>query len=240
MDNDVTRSSPFWKLALRRIRLPGESRASTATLRSGVSRLNKVFAVSRTFARLPVVKTPHVVWLCLGLATLVSGCAHQKATLVSIVQTSPKLEILDQQIKRNANDAQAYSNRGYTLALLGRKAEARADLQRAVALKDNAPMRNRAGWAYFNMGDYADAVREFEASAKLSGSKAHYDYYSLVLGYWGLGDTKRALENYQLAVERDPRFGEYKTLHERISEWTLLERRAMHETYILWSKTWKP
>lgn len=174
---------------------------------------------------------------------LVAGCAQQKAATtpqVSFVQSSPKLEILDQQIKLNANDAQAYSNRGYTLALLGRKAEARADLQRAVALKDNAPMHNRVGWAYFNMGDYAAAVREFEAASKQSGFKAHYDYYSLVLGYWGVGDTKRALENYQLAVERDPRFGEYKTLNERTSEWTPLERRAMHEIYILWSKTWKP
>ena len=172
---------------------------------------------------------------------LVAGCAHQGAQREAAqIQTSPKLEILDQQIKLNPKDAQAYSNRGYTLALLGRKAEARADLQRAVALKDNAPMHNRVGWAYFNMGDYAVAVREFEAAAKLSSFKAHYDYYSLVLGYWGLGDTKRALENYQLAVERDPRLGEYKTLNDRTSEWTPLERRAMHEIYVLWSKTWKP
>jgi tetratricopeptide (TPR) repeat protein len=172
---------------------------------------------------------------------LVAGCTNQAAHReVSLVQTSPKLEVLDQQIKLNAENAQAYSNRGYVLALLGRKAEARADLQRAMALKDNAPMRNRVGWAYFNMGDYADALREFEAAAKSSGFKAHYDYYSLVLGCWGIGDTKRALENYQLAVERDPRFGEYKTLNERTAEWTTLERRAMHETYVLWSKTWKP
>src|SRR5262245_46456272 len=99
------------------------------------------------------------VWFSLGLAMTVS-CAHQNSALV---QTSPKLEILNEQIKRNAADAQAYSNRGYTLALLGRKDEARADLQRAVTLKDNAPMHNRVGWAYFNMGDYAAAVREFEA-----------------------------------------------------------------------------
>src|SRR5262245_11368531 len=178
-----------------------------------------------------------VAWGCAGLAILLVGCAHQKA---SLIQSTPKLEILNQQIKANAEDAQAYSNRGYTLALLGRKIEARADLQRTVALKDNAAMHNRVGWAYFNMGDYAEAVREFEAAAKASNHRAHYDYYSLVLGYWGTGDTKRALENYQLAVERDPRFGEYKTLNERTSEWTPLERRAMHEIYVLWSKTWKP
>jgi tetratricopeptide (TPR) repeat protein len=177
------------------------------------------------------------VGLYVSLAILVAGCAHQKP---SGIQSTPKLEILNKQIKINPNDAQAYSNRGYTLALLGRKAEARVDLQRAVALKDNAPMRNRVGWAYFNMGDFANALREFEISAKRSNFREHYDFYSLVLGYWGIGDTKRALENYQLAVERDPRFGEYKSLDERTSEWTPLERRAMHETYILWSKTWKP
>jgi tetratricopeptide (TPR) repeat protein len=177
-----------------------------------------------------------------ALAILLAGCAHRKASVMepAVIQSTPKLEILNQQIKSNTNDAQAYANRGYTLALLGRKAEARADLHRAVELKDNPPMHNRVGWAYFNMEDFADAVREFELSAKQSNSRAHYDFYSLVLGYWGMGDNKRALESYQLAVERDPRFGEYKTLNERISEWTPLERRAMHETYILWSKTWKP
>jgi tetratricopeptide (TPR) repeat protein len=172
-----------------------------------------------------------------ALATLIAGCAHQKP---SLIQSTPKLAILNKQIALNTNDAQAYSNRGYTLALLGRKAEARADLQRAVALKDTGPMHNRVGWAYFNMRNFADALREFELAAKQSNFRAHYDLYSLVLGYWGVGDTKRALENYQLAVERDPRFGEYKSMNERTIEWTPLERLAMHETYILWSKTWKP
>lgn len=156
------------------------------------------------------------------------------------VQTTPKLDILNKQIERNAEDAKARSNRGYVLALLGRKEEARADLQKAVELQDDAPMHNRAGWAYFNMGDHAAALREFEISSKLSNFGAHYDYYSFVLACWGLGDTKRALENYQLAVEKDPRLGDYKSLNERTLEWTPLERQAMHETYVLWSKAWKP
>lgn len=177
----------------------------------------------------------------LGLILLASGCVHLDARReVSRVETSPRLEILNQQIKANPTDAQALANRGYVLALLGRGTEARADLRRALKLKDNGPMHNRVGWACFNLGDYAAAAREFETAAKLSSHRSHYDYYSLVLGYWGVGDTKRALENYQLAVERDPRFGEFKTLNERTAEWTALERRAMHETYVLWSKAWKP
>jgi len=156
------------------------------------------------------------------------------------VEMTPKLEILNKQIEANPHDAQNFANRGYTLALLGRKEEARADIRKSVALKDSGPMHNRAGWAYFNLGDYTEAVREFEVAVKMSGFKSHYDYYSLVLGYWGAGRTKEALENYQLAVERDPRFGEYKTLAERTAEWTPLERRAIHEIYVLWSKAWKP
>jgi tetratricopeptide (TPR) repeat protein len=175
--------------------------------------------------------------LCLVLTAVFS---HADDAKPAVVDTTPKLEILNKQIEMNAEDAQAYENRAYTLALLGRKDEARADLKKALSIKDSAPMHNRAGWAYFNMGDYADAVREFETSVKISDYHAHYDYYSLVLGYWATGQTKLALQNYQLAVERDPRFGEFKTLDERTAEWTPLERRAIHDIYVLWSKTWKP
>jgi len=178
--------------------------------------------------------TARLFCLCI---TLVAGSA--KAQLETVDMT-PKLDNLNKQIAANGEDAQAYMNRGYTLALLGRKTEARLDIQKALALKDNGPMHNRAGWAYFNLGDYTEAMNEFEVAAKLSNQRAHYDYYSLVLGYWGAGKTKLALENYQLAVERDPRFGEYKTLDERTAEWTPLERRAILEIYVLWSKTWRP
>lgn len=174
---------------------------------------------------------------CLFLALLLSASGADKATPV---QTTPKLEILNKQIAENAENAQAYGNRGYVLALLGRKEEARADIKKALSLSDKPNMHNRAGWAYFNLGDYADAVRECEIAAKLSDHQAHYDYYSLVLGYWGTGDLQKALENYDLAVAKDPRFGSYKTLMERTLEWTPLEQRAIHEVYVIWSKAWKP
>src|SRR5829696_4253370 len=134
---------------------------------------------------------PRSAWLCMGL--IVSAAAAAEPTGASTVKTTPKLEVLNKQIAANPENAQAYSNRGYVLALLGRKEEARADLKRALELKDDAPMHNRVGWAYFNMGDYADSVRECETAAKLSDHTAHYDYCSLVLGYWGTGDMTRAL-----------------------------------------------
>jgi Flp pilus assembly protein TadD len=55
-----------------------------------------------------------------------------------------QLENLNQQIRANAENSQAYANRGYTLAVLGRKEEARADIRKSVALKDTGPMHNRA------------------------------------------------------------------------------------------------
>jgi tetratricopeptide (TPR) repeat protein len=183
--------------------------------------------------------SPRLLCLPMCLSLFVAAVRAEEPKPMTKVDTTPKLEVLNKQIEMNAEDSQAYVNRAYTLALLGRKDEARADLKKALSLKDNAPMQNRVGWAYFNMGDYAEAVRAFETSAKVSDHRGHYDYYSLVLGYWGTGQTKLALENYQLAVERDPRFGEFKTLEERTAEWTPLERRAIHEIYVLWSKTWK-
>lgn len=173
--------------------------------------------------------------LSLLLAILGAGCAHSPSF------TSPKLEILNQQVQLNPENAQAYSNRGYARAVLGQRDGARADLRKALALKkDSAPLRNSAGFAYFNLGDYRDALREWRTAADMSQRRARYDYYSLALGYWGVGDPKQALENFQLAVERDPRFGEFKTLDERTAEWTPRERHAIHEIYVQWSKGWRP
>src|SRR5215207_8586412 len=107
--------------------------------------------------------TARTAWLCMGL--IVSGTSADDRPAASPVKTTPKLEVLNKQIAANPENAQAYSNRGYVLALLGRKEEARADLKRALELKDDAPMHNRVGWAYFNMGDYADSVRECETAA---------------------------------------------------------------------------
>jgi tetratricopeptide (TPR) repeat protein len=178
-------------------------------------------------------------------AIILTGCAHQHpasssgaATVTTF--TTPKLDILDSQIKANPNNYQGYANRGYALALLGRKEAARADLRKAEELFPKAPMINQVGWAYFNLGDYQAAVEHFEKAGEMSQNRSRYDYYSKVLGYWGVGNQAKALENYQLAVEREPKFGQFGTLQERIAEWTPLERRAMFETYALWSKTWRP
>lgn len=167
---------------------------------------------------------------------LLTGCAHVHPVPLT---STPKLDVLNQQIQANPENSQAYSNRGYTLALLGNKEAARADLRKAVTITNTGPMHNRVGWAYFNLGDYAESLREWETAAKMSNNRAHYDYYSLALGYWGTKNFKRALENYQLAVEREPRFGEAKALNDRTAEWTPRERRAIQQLYILWSKTWK-
>ena len=172
-------------------------------------------------------------WFSLAVL-LAGGCVHGPSL------TSPKLEILNQQVKANPDNAQAYSNRGYTLALLGQRAEARADVRKALAVKSTAPLHNSAGFAYFNLGDYADALHEWRTAADMSQRRAHYDYYSLALGYFAVGDLKQSLENYQLAVEREPRFGEVKALTERTAEWTPRERAAIQAIYALWSKAWRP
>ncbi|HAB19531.1 MAG TPA: hypothetical protein DCE44_24255, partial [Verrucomicrobiales bacterium] len=82
---------------------------------------------------------PRIGSVCLALASMLAGCAHSPTTS-PVLAISPKLEILDQQIKTHSKNAQAYSNRGYVLALLGQQEAARADLKKAVALNDNGPV----------------------------------------------------------------------------------------------------
>ena len=172
-------------------------------------------------------------FLSATIATLLfAGCAHHPPI------PTPKLAKLNEQIAANPKDADAYSNRGYTLALLGQKSAARADLRKAVELDNAAPRHNRVGWAYFNMGDAKDALREWKLAADMSQRKARYDYYCLALGYWANNDIASALENYHRAVERDERFGEWKSLVERTAEWTATEQHEMQAIYTLWSKTY--
>ena len=76
--------------------------------------------------------------LCLAITAFTAFTADLQP-----VETTPKLENLNSQIKANAEDAQAYANRGYTLALLGRKEEACADIRKSAPLKDTGPSRCR-------------------------------------------------------------------------------------------------
>ncbi|MBI3880118.1 MAG: hypothetical protein HY301_08630 [Verrucomicrobia bacterium] len=163
---------------------------------------------------------------------LLTGCAHHPPI------TTPKLAKLNEQILAKPDNAQAFVNRGYAYALLGQKSAARADLRRAVELANTAPMHNQVGWAYFNMSDRAEALREWKLAADLSKRNARYDYYCLAMGYWVNGDVGQAVENYDLAVKRDERFGDAKSLAERTAEWTATEQREIHAIYVLWSKTY--
>src|SRR3954468_8923778 len=110
------------------------------------------------------------------VCALLVGCAHQARRTEAgkdIGITTPKLEILNDQVQANPENAQDYSNRGYTLAVLGEKERARADLKKAVTLKDTGPMHNGAGWSYFNLEDYEQALREWKIAAEMSKGKAH-------------------------------------------------------------------
>ena len=95
----------------------------------------------------------------LATALFFAGCAH----LPPII--TPKLAVLNQQIQANPADAQAYSNRGYTLALLGQGEAARVDLRKAVALKNTAPMHNSAGFAR-GVGRIARPVNRWRMRAR--------------------------------------------------------------------------
>lgn len=175
-----------------------------------------------------------ILCLTIGLLALftTAGCAHRPTV------ATPKLTELHARIAAKPDDAQAFANRGYAYTLLDQKRAARDDLRRAIALNPSAPMLNQVGWAYFNLGDARTALDLWQRAAALSKHNARYDHYSLALGYWATGKTIQALEHYDLAVKRDERFGDWKSLMERAAEWTDTEKHAIQAIYSRWSKAY--
>src|ERR1051325_5121201 len=144
-----------------------------------------------------------------------AGCAFAETP------ASPRLEQLRALLAKDPQNPMTLQDRGHAYALLGMKAEALADLQKAASLAPtDDKVLNRIGWSYFNLKEYTRALEAWLESARLSGYQRYYDYYAVALGYWGVGDGLKATAFYNTAVEQDETFGEWKTLVERTETWT--------------------
>jgi tetratricopeptide (TPR) repeat protein len=172
--------------------------------------------------------------LCVALLAL-EICAFAEPA------TSPRLEQLRALLAKDPQNAMALQDRGHAYALLGMKAEALADLQKAAALAPaDDKVLNRIGWSYFNLKEYTRALDTWLESARLSGYERYYDYYAVALGYWGVGDGLKATAFYNTAVEQDETFGEWKTLVERTETWTWAEKDAIYRLYDAWRRGYRP
>lgn len=154
---------------------------------------------------------------------------------------TPRIAQLNAEIEIAPGKAQLLQDRGHAFALLGMKEAALADLQRAAALAPgNDKVLNRVAWSYFNLKEYRRALDTWLESARLSGYERYYDFYTVALGYWGVGEVAKAAAFYQTAVEQDETFGEWKTLVARTETWTSAEKTAIYGLYDAWRLGYRP
>ena len=105
----------------------------------------------------------------------------------------------------------AYVSRGYSYAMSGKNQEALLDFDKALS---SAPKSEVAfivyqyrGHVYFNMGNFKQAINDYEMHIKLSPFKAEaFVYYNLGCAYAELGNSEKAIDNTKISARLgDPR-----------------------------------
>jgi len=111
-----------------------------------------------------------------------------------------------QAIRLDPSFAQAHSNRGVTLAALGRQEEALADYSQAIRLDPNdAKVHTNRGVTLAALGRQEEAVADYSQAIRLDPNyaKAYYNRGNVLddLGQW-----EEALVNYCQAIRLDPNY----------------------------------
>ena len=135
--------------------------------------------------------------------------AEAWTSLAGLAQERLQLERSEQLYRRaialNANYAKAYQWLSQLLTTLGRRAEAIATAERAVALDPLSPIVNlNLGWARQNAGNFDDALLAFRHALEIDATMA-YSYYSVAdLFKRGFGRLDEASPWFEKAVTLDP------------------------------------
>ena len=117
----------------------------------------------------------------------------------------------------------AYFSRGFSYAMSGKNQEALLDFDKALS---SAPKSEVAvivyqyrGSVYFNMGNFKQAINDYEMHIKLSPFKAEaFVYYNLGCAYAELGNSEKAIENARIAARLGHQEAQ-KNLRELKIEW---------------------
>jgi tetratricopeptide (TPR) repeat protein len=103
------------------------------------------------------------------------------------------LAAFDRAIELDPNNAETHHFRGATLEKLGRPKDAIESLKQSVAIHDSYKARWLLGVVYEQVGDYASAVQEFEAVARMEPDnkkiKDYLDEARMILAMKGGGEA---------------------------------------------------
>ena len=107
------------------------------------------------------------------------------------------LDMTEQLVAQNPNDALAYFSRYQVLARLGSYDRALADLDRCLSLRFKASTFEARGELLRRMGRYGDAIKDFDASEAMDSEEWRGGFGALYRAdcYARLGDVEKALED---------------------------------------------
>ena len=114
------------------------------------------------------------------------------------------LNLLQELIRRNPNNARYRHSCGVTLHKMGRYEKALAEMQEAVALEpDNARYHDSLSTSYHELGKYKEALAESQKALELEPDNARY-YHSCGVTFHKMGRYEEALAEKQKAVALEP------------------------------------
>ena len=118
------------------------------------------------------------------------------------------IELLNEAIQLDPDNALAYFNRGNIYANLGQYQRAIEDLDRAIQLEpDNALYYLDRGLAYADLGQDQQAIQDYNEAIRLEPTALHYNIRAFV--YSRLGEHQRAIEDFDKAIQLVPDNGVY-------------------------------
>lgn len=114
------------------------------------------------------------------------------------------IEYLNNAIRLQPNDAEAYYNRGIAYDNLGRHQQAIKDYSQTVRLKpDYAEAFHNRGTLYNTTGQYQLAIADFNESIRINPGEAD-NYIGLGFAYDQLGQHQQAITEYSKAIALKP------------------------------------
>ena len=99
--------------------------------------------------------------------------------------------------------ATAYFGRGTTYNIKGMQTRAIEDLQKSIELDFTSAYGN-LGWTYFDIGDYAAALENFDADCYYRPNAL--SEAGAAMSYFVSNNTDSAKARYDKAIEMDPRY----------------------------------
>ncbi|HPR68547.1 MAG TPA: kelch repeat-containing protein [Kiritimatiellia bacterium] len=153
-----------------------------------------------------------------------------------------KIERHTRALEKNPANINALHWRGFLLAMRGDAQASRRDFDKAIRLApDAANLRWSYGWALLNLGDYAEAARQWETMSELDPAVPCTEDYHLALAYWADGQKTAALDIFNNAVARNPEWWISREHAARYAaRWTEKEKAILFDLYSAWQRLYPP